>query len=40
MKSPFSDDASPIGGEGEEVNYDVKEYVKRLRDAGNEVSPF
>jgi DNA polymerase-2 len=29
-----------IGGEGEELRYDVKEYVKRLRDAGKEVSPF
>jgi DNA polymerase elongation subunit (family B) len=29
-----------IGGEGEELRYDVKEYVKRLRYAGKEVSPF
>ena len=29
-----------IGGEVEELRYDVKEYVKRLRDAGKEVSPF
>ena len=29
-----------IGGEGEELRYDLKEYVKRLRDAGKEVSPF
>ena len=29
-----------IGGEGEELHYDLKEYVKRLRDAGKEVSPF
>jgi hypothetical protein len=29
-----------IGGEGEELRYDVKEYVNRLRDAGKEVSPF
>jgi DNA polymerase-2 len=29
-----------IGGEGEELRYDVKEYVKLLRDAGKEVSPF
>ena len=29
-----------IGGECEELRYDVKEYVKRLRDAGKEVSPF
>jgi len=29
-----------IGGEGEELRYDVKDYVKRLRDAGKEVSPF
>ena len=29
-----------IGGEGEELRYDLKEYVKRLRNAGKEVSPF
>lgn len=29
-----------IGGDSEELRYDVKEYVKRLRDAGKEVSPF
>lgn len=29
-----------IGGVGEELRYDVEEYVKRLRDAGKEVSPF
>ncbi|MCG3143147.1 MAG: hypothetical protein HONDAALG_00468 [Gammaproteobacteria bacterium] len=29
-----------IGGDGEELRYDVEEYVKRLRDAGKEVSPF
>jgi DNA polymerase-2 len=29
-----------IGGEGEELRYDLKAYVKRLRDAGKEVSPF
>lgn len=26
-----------IGGEGEAINYDVEEYVKRLRDAGAEI---
>jgi DNA polymerase II len=29
-----------IGGDNGELRYDVKEYVKRLRDAGKEVSPF
>lgn len=29
-----------IGGEGDEARYDLIEYVKRLRDAGKEVSPF
>lgn len=29
-----------IGGEGDEVRYDLIEYVKRLREAGKEVSPF
>jgi DNA polymerase-2 len=29
-----------IGGDNEGLRYDVKEYVKRLRDAGREVAPF
>ncbi len=29
-----------IGGDQDELRYDVKEYVKRLRDAGKEVCPF
>ncbi|MCG3145078.1 MAG: hypothetical protein HONDAALG_02619 [Gammaproteobacteria bacterium] len=29
-----------IGGDSDELRYDVEEYVKRLRDAGKEVSPF
>lgn len=29
-----------IGGDDEKLRYDVKEYVKRLLDAGKEVSPF
>jgi DNA polymerase elongation subunit (family B) len=29
-----------IGGDKDELRYDVKEYVKRLRDAGKEVCPF
>jgi acetyl esterase/lipase len=29
-----------IGGDNDELRYDVKEYVKRLRDAGKEVCPF
>jgi len=29
-----------VGGDNEKLSYDVKEYVKRLRDAGKEVCPF
>jgi DNA polymerase, archaea type len=29
-----------IGGDEDELRYDVKEYVKRLRDVGKEVCPF
>ena len=29
-----------IGGHNEELRYDVRAYVKRLRDAGKELSPF
>jgi DNA polymerase-2 len=29
-----------IGGDEDELRYDLKEYVKRLRDAGKEVCPF
>jgi hypothetical protein len=29
-----------IGGDQDELRYDVKEYVKRLRDAGKEVRQF
>lgn len=29
-----------VGGDNEKLCYDVKEYVKRLRDAGKEVCPF
>lgn len=29
-----------VGGDNEKLCYDVKEYVKRLRDAGKEICPF